>query len=172
MRAPPRYDASVASMATTVLLWGAVGHLAMTAWMFGNDELLPSALVSPGSIVGTTGDPSATADHDVQAAYDAWAEEARSGWDVLGITPRLARWNVLPLAVLLLSYTSYVVVRGTLWRLLKACLVRLGRCLTCGEACVDNRDDLEDTKIGEKATGSAAAAKYIARDADEVSGSE
>jgi len=88
---PPRFDESLALLATDLMPWAALIHLLVAVWMYGNNDVLLSDVFST-SLVGM-------GDENTQAAYDEWKVKLEV-WDPLGVVPRLVRANVLPLVLL------------------------------------------------------------------------
>lgn len=51
---PPNYEAHLFHTALSLLPWALVGHLAFSAWMYGNNDILESKVINPAIIDGWT----------------------------------------------------------------------------------------------------------------------
>jgi len=114
-RRPDGFDDETLIMefATRTLPWALALHCALAAWMYGVDEILASNVLDAQWLAEQTGGSTASLAH----SYDLWLKKS-SEWDILGIAPKIARKNVMPMVLLLTVLLIGVVAVYILRRLI------------------------------------------------------
>ena len=102
---PPRFDDALARLASKVMPWAALMHTFFAVWMLGQNDILKSEAFN-----GSFGDENA------EEQYEDWKARIEE-WDRLGVVPRIARLNVLPM--FLLGFALFLWL--TMGVLLKVC---------------------------------------------------
>jgi len=149
-RRPPQYDEVLAKLAGSLLPWALVLHLMFACWMYGENTLLKSDVIDASLLSDFGVDSGGDSSQNLDQAYEDFVRDSED-WDKLGVTPRLIRTNVFPLALLLVLLIIITLVRLTAWRLVKNVLIRVKRCLLC-QCCRRRRARIgpEDDELRER----------------------
>ena len=84
---PPNYGVELNQLALSILPWAVIAHLAISAWMYGNNEILDSLVINPAIIEGWT----PNSGDEAEALYDAWFQKAIDA-DGIGLAARVSLW--------------------------------------------------------------------------------
>lgn len=137
---PPNFDESLTRDALHLLRYAILAHLAISAWMYGNNDVLRSELVTSSVLTSNTGGAINEEDAaEVALAYNRFVNET-APYDPLSIGPKVLRANVFPLFLLWLVVFLWVLygwIRAIVGPILKVFVGRIIRVLTCGLFCVD-----------------------------------
>eukprot|EP00936_MAST-01D_sp_MAST-1D-sp1_P002018 g2018.t1 len=134
---PPSMDEALAKQAVLLLPWCLLIHLGFSGWMYSDENLLKSGVLSP-SLLGQ-GNVDSDSEAAVVDAYNQFLADMKNGSDPLGVVGRSVRYNVFPFALWCVILLLWLVLDATAGRILRPVLSRLlapaAAAWSCGKRC-------------------------------------
>ena len=131
---PPSMDEALAKHAVLLLPWCLLLHLGFSGWMYSDEKLLKSGILSP-SLLGQSNVDSGN-EAAVAEAYNKFLADMKDGNDPLGVIGRSVRYNVFPFALWCVVLLLWLALDATAGRILRPVLSRLLAPVAAAWSCV------------------------------------